>query len=279
MKEFKESKQLDKLLESFDNSLQLHSETFQQQKSRMITAIENHPTSRKGNLKLVISSILIVCSIIFTLPIYSSTAADFMQKLLPFHISNDQNSYIDKKIIKLLEAEKIDFQNAGIGTNPFTINIGLMSNGKTFDEQKSVLIPKIRELLEEEKVDDYQLKITPYQEPKPTRETEMEDKVKVEVKVSKTKWPIIVANIYKSMAGKSTYKVKGISYKEEKDLTTITIRTGLEKSEDTKIVVKKIETELQNYFAQEKTQKQIGYSNYQIIILGKEKNEIGKVKK
>ena len=68
-------------------------------------------------------------------------------------------------------------------------------------------------------------------------------------------------------------------FKEGKDLVNITIRTGLEKDKDTKIIVKKIENELQDYFAEEKTQKQIGNSNYEIIILDKEKNMIGKVEK
>lgn len=278
MKESKSTEQLDKRLESFDNSLQLHSENIEEQKKRMISAVQNDEP-RKQSFKLVLSYILIGCIIVSTLPLYSSTATDFMQKLLPMNISNDQNSYIDRKISKLLEVEKIDFQNVGISTNPFTINIGLMSNGKRFDEQKSILIPKIKKLLKKENIDDYKLEITPYHKPNPTKETKMTGEVKVEGKVLQTKWPIIVSNIYNSMAGKSTYKMKGISFKEGKDLVNITIHTGLEKDKDTKIIVKKIENELQDYFAEEKTQKQIGNSNYEIIILDKEKNMIGKVEK
>jgi len=84
------------------------------------------------------------------------------------------------------------------------------------------------------------------------------------------RWGSIVGDVYQSLAGKSTYKVNGISYKVKDGVTNVWIKSTLPENMDTQ-VISNIEIALREYLSSEELSSKIQNDQYEIELLSKSK--------
>ncbi|MCP3742772.1 DUF4030 domain-containing protein [Rossellomorea sp. BNER] len=80
------------------------------------------------------------------------------------------------------------------------------------------------------------------------------------------RWAYISSDIYDAMAGKSTYKLTGVSYKVKEGHSYVSIKTDLDKPPSEEII-QEIKLATQEYLALPETKKQIQNDNYTIRFL------------
>lgn len=269
MKKSNDTNKLAQLFEHFDKSMQLKPQAQKQQKNRIITAVQNvNPMKPKNKLK--ISLVLIALFLIVSSPLYSTTAASLIEKIVPIKISNDKKSRLDVNIIKRIEQSGYDYDSVSITPNPFTVDIVLIPSNTSINEKKEVLMPEIREFLEKEKINNYKINISEYQKPKEIDDTL--EKREINVKPNQNvQWPKVISNIHQALGGKTAYKVKGISYKTKEYVTYVEIKTDLENNQDSLLKVNAMERALKAYFLEDSTKKMIKNGKYEIRIYDNKK--------
>ena len=85
------------------------------------------------------------------------------------------------------------------------------------------------------------------------------------------RWAYVVDDVYKALQGKSTYNVTGISYKVEKGVSYVWIKTALSDHPD-KQIISEIKTALHTYLASKEINDKIKSDQYEIQLLNKDKN-------
>ncbi|MGE7921217.1 hypothetical protein ACQKM9_20095 [Viridibacillus sp. NPDC093762] len=278
MKEFND-KRLNDSLESLEKNMQLKQKYHEQQKKRVLSAVQDNIVPPQQKNKLLVSLVTIILLIFVTSPLYSTTAANFIEKLIPIKISNDSTIRIDNQTIDLVEQSGYEYQSISTSPNPFKLEIVLMPNTTSLSDMKANLMPKIEALMEKEHIDDYKIFITQYEKVQESDDENIKKQVITNKPNQNKQWPKIVSNLHSAMAGKSAYELKGISYKTEDDVTLIEIKTGLENNEDTPIIINEIKKALNSYFLQDSTKMMINNDNYEVRIYDKDMNELEKIDK
>lgn len=274
MKKSNDINKLNTNLEHFE--LQLKPKVREQQKGKIISAIKKRKPIKKKN-KFKISLVVSILLLIITSPLYSSTAAKFVEKIIPININNDKQSRIDINIIKLIKQSGYDYESVNISPNPFTLGIVLTPSEINLEEKKEVLLPKIHEFLEKEHIDDYKINIS-------EKKTMKEKNISIKNKSTTVKptqniqWPKIVSHIYIALGGKKTYQIKSISYSEEENAVLIKIYTKLGNNKDSLMKVNNMEKALKEYFSKESTKKMMKSSNYKLRIYSDEKDILKEIK-
>ncbi|MCI1590735.1 hypothetical protein [Heyndrickxia oleronia] len=85
------------------------------------------------------------------------------------------------------------------------------------------------------------------------------------------RWAYIVNDVYQALQGNSTYNVTGISYKVEKGVTYVWIKTAMSDGPD-KQIISDIKTALHTYLASEEIKGKIQRDQYEIQLLSEDKN-------
>ena len=85
------------------------------------------------------------------------------------------------------------------------------------------------------------------------------------------RWAYIVNDVYQALQGNSTYNVTGISYKVEKGVTYVWIKTAMSDSPD-KQIISNIKRALHTYLASEEIKDKIQSDQYEIQLLSEDKN-------
>lgn len=148
MKEFHDKNKIIKALENFEKDMQLKPQVYKKQKKQIISVIqkvENITENKRNKLKTTLALILLF--LVMTSPLYSTTAANFIEMIVPIKFSNDNQSRLDANIIKIVKQSGYNYDSVSLSTNPFTVEIVLLSSNTSLHQKKTVLMPKIKELL------------------------------------------------------------------------------------------------------------------------------------
>jgi len=99
---------------------------------------------------------------------------------------------------------------------------------------------------------------------------------KISHRQQENRWAYIASDIYDAMSGKSTYQLKGFSFKVKKGHSYVSLKTDLD-TPPSKEIIQEIELALQNYLTLPETKEQIQNDNYTIQFLLKNEKSFIKI--
>jgi hypothetical protein len=156
-------------------------------------------------------------------------------------------------------AEEADYELAGLNKSWF-------SNIVTIDmpdhiQESTEIIADIEKEIKSQKLDIKDIEVNTFN---------------LEHRLQDNRWAFIASDIYEAMAGKSTYRLTGVSYKVKEGHSYVSIKTDFNKP-PSEGVIQEMELAIQEYLALPETKEQIHNDNYTIQFLLKNEKSFVKI--
>lgn len=164
-------KELKGLLKNLDSQLRMKPVHHKQLRDRILIESEleyEHKRNRKPRRTrtwLAVAAALLL--LIGTSPFYSPAMASFVEKIIPLEITSANSNGTDRlheKILQIAEDNGYSVSSVSTTPEPFTVHLAFTEGEASLSEMEQAVEPAIQQLLYEQGVDQYQLKVTVVEE-------------------------------------------------------------------------------------------------------------------